>query len=188
MPVSNEEIAEIFDSMATLLEMKGDSVFKIRAYQRAARTIGHLSFSLEQAVRDDVDLKKVPGIGKAISEKTREYLQTGRIRAHDELVGELPVGLLTIMAIPGIGPKTAMRISQELGVSTIEGMEKAIHEGRLAALPGMGARTAHNILQHIQTMRTMDGHTPKPGRPMIFSTRSDVPAATDTPPSQVAAP
>ena len=71
MPVSNEEIAELFESMATLLEMKGDTVFKIRAYQRAARTISHLSFSLEQAVRDEVDLKKIPGIGKAISEKPR---------------------------------------------------------------------------------------------------------------------
>ena len=60
MPVSNEDIAEIFENMATLLEMKGDTVFKIRAYQRAARTIGHLSFSLEQAVGEGVDLKKIP--------------------------------------------------------------------------------------------------------------------------------
>ena len=60
MPVSNEEIAELFENMATLLEMKGDTVFKIRAYQRAARTIEHLSLSLDQAVRDDTDLKKIP--------------------------------------------------------------------------------------------------------------------------------
>ena len=138
MPVSNEDIAEIFENMATLLEMKGDTVFKIRAYQRAARTIGHLSFSLEQAVGEGVDLKKIPGIGKAISEKTQEYLETGRIRAYDELVGELPDGVLTLMTIPGIGPKSAMLITQELGISTIEGIEKAVHDGSLAALPRMG--------------------------------------------------
>jgi DNA polymerase (family 10) len=160
MPVSNEDIAEIFESMATLLEMKGDTVFKIRAYQRAARTIGHLSFSLEQAVGEGVDLKKIPGIGKAISEKTQEYLETGRIRAYDKLVGELPDGVLTLMTIPGIGPKSAMTISQELGISTIEGIEKAIHDGSLAALPRMGRRTAQNILRHIQTVGVKNGRTP----------------------------
>ena len=125
MPVSNDEIAELFENMATLLEMKGDTVFKIRAYQRAARTINQLSFPLEQAVRDAVDLKKIPGIGKAISEKTQEYLLTGRVDAYERLLAELPDGILTLMTIPGIGSKSAMLIAQELGVSTIEGIEKA---------------------------------------------------------------
>ena len=143
--------------MATLLEMKGDTVFKIRAYQRAARTISQLSFPLEQAVRDEVDLKKIPGIGKAISDKTQEYLNTGRVDAYERLLAELPDGVLTLMTIPGIGSKTAMLITQELGVSTIEGIEKAIHEGKVAALPRMGQRTADNILRHIHSLRTMDG-------------------------------
>ncbi len=160
MPVSNEEIAELFENMATLLEMKGDTVFKIRAYQRAARTISHLSFSLEQAVKDQVDLKKVPGIGKAISEKTQEYLETGRVAAYDQLLGELPDGVLTLMTIPGIGSRTAMLITRELGVSTIEGIEKAIHDGTLAALPRMGQRTADNILRHIRAMSAKGGRTP----------------------------
>ena len=157
MPVTNEEIAELFENMATLLEMKGDTVFKIRAYQRAARTISQLSFPLEQAVRDEVDLKKIPGIGKAISDKTQEYLNTGRVDAYERLLAELPDGVLTLMTIPGIGSKTAMLITQELGVSTIEGIEKAIHEGKVAALPRMGQRTADNILRHIHSLRTMDG-------------------------------
>ena len=157
MPVTNEEIAELFENMAILLEMKGDTVFKIRAYQRAARTISQLSFPLEQAVRDEVDLKKIPGIGKAISDKTQEYLNTGRVDAYERLLAELPDGVLTLMTIPGIGSKTAMLITQELGVSTIEGIEKAIHEGKVAALPRMGQRTADNILHHIHSLRTMDG-------------------------------
>lgn len=160
MPVSNDEIAELFANMAVLLEMKGDTVFKIRAYQRAARTIGELSFSLEQAAREEVDLRKIPGIGKAISDKTREYLETGRVDAYDRLLAELPDGVLTLMTIPGIGSKTAMLISQELGVSTVEGIEKAILDGRLAALPRMGQRTADNILRHLQSPLVKAGRTP----------------------------
>jgi len=160
MPVTNEEIAAIFEDMSTLLEMKGDSIFKIRAYQRAARTIGELPFSLEQGVKDQADFKKIPGIGKAISDKIQEYCQNGRILAHDRLVGELPDGVLTMMSIPGVGPKTAMLIARELGVSTIEGVEKEIHAGKLAALPGLGPKTAETILRHIRVMGSKDGRTP----------------------------
>ena len=160
MPVSNDEIAEVFENMAVLLEMKGDTVFKIRAYQRAARTISQLSFALEPAVQEGVDLRKIPGIGKAISDKTREYLETGRVDAYDRLLAELPDGILTLLTIPGIGTKTAMLISQELGVSTVEGIEKAIYDGRLAALPRLGPRTADNILRHIQSPIVKAGRSP----------------------------
>lgn len=160
MPVSNDEIAEVFENMAVLLEMKGDTVFKIRAYQRAARTISQLSFALEPAIQEGVDLRKIPGIGKAISDKTREYLETGRVDAYDQLLAELPDGILTLLTIPGIGTKTAMLISQELGVSTVEGIEKAIYDGRLAALPRMGQRTADNILRHIQSPIVKPGRAP----------------------------
>ena len=160
MPVTNEEIASVFEDMATLLEIKGDSIFKIRAYQRAARTIVELSFSLEQGVKDQVDFKKIPGIGKAISEKIQEYCQSGRIVSHDRLVGELPDGVLTMMSIPGVGPKTAMLIARELGVSTIEGLEKEVHAGKLAALPGLGPKTAETILRHIRVIGSKDGRTP----------------------------
>ena len=160
MPVSNDEIAEVFENMAVLLEMKGDTVFKIRAYQRAARAISQLSFALEPAVQEGVDLRKIPGIGKAISDKTREYLETGRVDAYDRLLAELPDGILTLLTIPGIGTKTAMLISQELGVSTVEGIEKAIYDGRLAALPRLGQRTADNILRHIQSPIVKAGSSP----------------------------
>jgi DNA polymerase (family 10) len=160
MPVKNEEIAELFENMATLLEMKGDTIFKIRAYQRAARTIDQLSFPLEQAVQDEVDLKKIPGIGKAISDKIQEYTNSGRVAAYEKLLAELPDGILTLLTIPGIGPKTAMLIGDELGVSTIEGVEKAIHDGKVAALPRLGQKTADNILRHIHSLRTKDGRRP----------------------------
>ncbi len=160
MPVSNEEIAGLFENLATLLEVKGDTVFKIRAYQRAANTIGQLSFSLEQAVADGMDLKKVPGIGKAISDKIQEYISTGQVATYQRTLEELPPGVLSIMTVPGIGPKTAYLIANDLHVSSIEELEQAIESGRLASLPGLGAKTADNILRSIRSLRTKDQRTP----------------------------
>ena len=88
MPLSNEDIARLFENLGVLLELKGDSVFKIRAYQRAARTISHLSFPLAQAVEDGTDLKQIPGIGKAISGKIHELLQTGRVSTYERRIAE----------------------------------------------------------------------------------------------------
>jgi len=105
-------------------------------------------------------LKKIPGIGKAINEKIKEYLETGHISAYDKLLTELPEGVLTLMGIPGIGPKTAMLLTQELGVSNAEQLEQAIQDGKLAGVPRMGAKTAENILRHIQSLRIKDTRTP----------------------------
>jgi DNA polymerase (family 10) len=140
MTVSNEAIAELFENMGTLLEMKGDTVFKTRAYQRAARTIEQLSFPLERAVQDGMDLTEIPGIGRAISDKIKELLQTGQVSTYQRLLSELPDGVLTLLDIPGIGPKTAMLIAKDLGVSTIQGVEQAARDGRMAALPKMGGK------------------------------------------------
>ena len=146
--------------MGTLLEMKGDTVFKVRAYQRAARTIENLSFSVAQAADDGTDLKKIPGIGKAINDKIHELLESGRVTAYERLVAELPDGVLTLMDVPGVGPKTAMLITQELEISTIEGVEQAARDGRMAALPRMGQKAADNILRHIKNLRSKDRRTP----------------------------
>ena len=160
MPATNEEVAQLFDKMATLLEIKGDTVFKIRAYQRAAHTISNLSFALDRAVNDGMDLKKVPGIGKAISEKIQELMATGQVQTYQRLLDEFPEGILDIVAVPGIGPKTAGLISKELNISTVADLEKAIQAGELSRLPGLGQKTADNILRHIQSMRTKDQRTP----------------------------
>ena len=160
MPATNEEVAQLFDNMATLLEIKGDTVFKIRAYQRAAHTISNLSFALDRAVNDGMDLKKVPGIGKAISEKIQEIMATGQVQTYQRLLDEFPEGILDIVAVPGIGPKTAGLISKELNISTVADLEQAIQAGELSRLPGLGQKTADNILRHIQSMRTKDQRTP----------------------------
>ena len=160
MTVSNQEISQLFENLGVLLEIKGDSIFKIRAYQRAARTINDLSFPLSTVVDDGMDLKQIPGIGKAISDKIKEMHTTGRVSAYDKLLEELPQGVLSLVDIPGIGPKTALLIGKELGISTIEGVEQSIGDGRLAALPGMGQKAAAGILRHIQAISTKDQRTP----------------------------
>ncbi len=158
---TNEEIAELFEQLGMMLEMQGESVFKIRAYQRAARAIEGLSFSLAQAVVDGQKLTGIPGIGKAISEKIHELVTTGRVRTYERVKSELPEGALDLLAIPGIGPKTAVLIGTELGISTVEGVEQAAEDGRLATLPRMGKRAADSILRHIRASRAMStGRTP----------------------------
>ena len=155
MQPTNEEIAELFENLGSMLEMKGDSVFKIRAYQRAARAIGELSLPLAQAVNDGQKLTGIPGIGKAISDKIQELVTTGQIQTYERTRAELPEGALDLLAIPGIGPKTAVLIGTELGISTVEGVEQAAQDGRLATLPRMGKRAAESILRHIRASRNM---------------------------------
>ncbi len=160
MPVTNQQIADLFNRMASMLEMNGDVVFKIRAYQRAAQVIDQLPTNLEQAVHQGDDLKKIPGIGDAISKKIAEYVATGRVAAYDKVVAELPEGAMALMNVPGVGPKTAMLIAKELGTKTLEDVEAAVEQGRVAALPRMGHKAAENLLRQIQSLRTKDRRTP----------------------------
>ena len=118
MAISNIQIANIFTDMAALLEIKGESVFKIRAYQRAANTIENLQESLEGLVLSNSDLKQISGIGKAINDKIYEYVETAQISAYERLVKELPEGVLTLMTVPYIGPKTAYLVATQLGVKS----------------------------------------------------------------------
>jgi len=160
MAPTNEQIAELFENMGSLLEMKGDTIFKIRAYQRAARIIEQLSSPLAQAVENGEDLTKIPGVGKAISEKIAEFIGTGQVATYQRLLEELPPGVLDLKDIPGIGPKTAVAIGVELGISTVEGVAEAAADGRLAGLPRMGQKAADSILRHIEAFQAIGSRTP----------------------------
>ena len=160
MQPTNDEIAELFENLGSLLEMKGDSAFKIRAYRRAAATIYQLTYPLTQAVQDGQKLTGIPGIGKAISDKIHELVTTGQVQTYERAKADVPEGALDLLAIPGIGPKTAVLIGNELGISSVEALEEAAKDGRLAALPRMGKRAADGILRHIQATRSMGGRTP----------------------------
>ena len=153
MRITNEDIVRLFNEMAAMLEIKGDSVFKIRAYQRAANTIEQLSWSLAAAAADGDDLRKIPGVGKAISEKVQEYVATGSVLAYDRLAEELPRSVLELLEVPGMGPKTVKAATEELGITSVAELEMAALDGRLAQLPRMGKRSAENILRHIRAQR-----------------------------------
>lgn len=158
--IDNEDIVRLFNNMASMLEVKGESVFKIRAYQRAANTIDQLSWSLATAAVAGEDLRKIPGVGKAISDKVQELLTTGRVVAYDRLAEELPAGVLDLLEIPGMGPKTVKAAANELGITTVAELEMAALDGRLSQLPRMGKRSAENILKHIRAQRLRSDRTP----------------------------
>ena len=103
--MNNSQVAETFEKIAGLLSLKGDSAFTIRAYQRAARTIEHLPVELAQMIKEERDLRQIPGIGEAISGKIREMVSTGRLEYLENLKGEFPDGILALMDVPGVGPK-----------------------------------------------------------------------------------
>ncbi len=155
--MDNPQIAQVFADIAGLLEMKDESVFTIRAYQTVARTIEDLPAGLDQIVREGRDLKEIPGIGQAIAKKITELVTTGRLAYYDRLRDEFPDGILEVMRLPGVGPKTTKRLWKELAITTVSELEQAIENGRLAALPRMGKKTADNMLQHIRSAETLEG-------------------------------
>jgi len=158
--MNNAEIAKVFEDIADFLELKGENVFKIRAYQRAARAISYLPKEIEVMVGLGEDLKAIPGVGEAIARKITELLNTGKLEYYEKLRAEFPPGISTLLTIPGVGPKTAMKLSSELGIQTIDELEQAIKDGRVAGLFRMGDKTAENILRQIQMVRHKDTRIP----------------------------
>ncbi len=158
--MKNTEIAKVFQDMADLLELKGENPFKVRAYQRAARAIEHLPKEIEIMLEEGEDLQTIPGVGEAIAKKTVELVTTGKLRIYEELKAEFPEGITTLLEIPGIGPKTAKRLSSELGIKSVDELEQAIKDGRVAKLFRLGDKTADNILQQIQALRRKDQRIP----------------------------
>jgi DNA polymerase (family 10) len=158
--MKNTEIARVFEDMADLLELKGENKFKIRAYQRAARAIDYLPKEIEIMLEEGEDLQSIPGVGEAIAKKTIELINTGKLGAYEELKAGFPAGITALLEIPGIGPKTANKLSTELGIQSVEELEKAIEDGSVAQLFRLGDKTAENILQQIQALRRKDQRIP----------------------------
>ncbi|MBM4444535.1 MAG: DNA polymerase/3'-5' exonuclease PolX [Chloroflexi bacterium] len=157
--MNNSHIARVFQDIADLLELKGETPFKIRAYQKAIRSIEQLPVGLDQ-LRQEGKLRDVPGVGEAIEKKIVELLTTGRLKYYEELRSEFPPGVISLLQVPGIGPKTAMRLSTELGIRSLEELEGAIIDGRVEGLYRLGEKTAENILHHLRSMRTKEQRIP----------------------------
>ena len=157
--MKNSEVAKVFQDIADFLEMKGEIPFKVRAYQKAVRSIEHLPVELEQLMKEG-KLREVPGVGEAIAKKITELLTTGRLEYYEKLRAEFPEGVITFLDIPGVGPKTAVKLSTELGIRSVEELETAILGGRVAKLFRLGDKTAENILRHLQSLRTKERRIP----------------------------
>ena len=158
--MKNTAVAKVFQDIADLLELKGEIAFKIRAYQKAARAIEHYPRELKFMIEEGENLRSIPGVGDAIAKKATELVTTGKLGYYENLKAEFPEGITNLLAIPGIGPKTANRLSSELGIFSVDDLEQASNSGRVAKLFRLGDKTADNILQQIQALRRKDQRTP----------------------------
>ncbi len=148
---SNIDLAVVFERIASLMEIKGEMVFKIRAYQRAAESLRALGEDIH-TVAAEKRLAEIPGVGKAIAEKIQELLETGHLGFLERLETEVPATLLELLEIPDVGPRKAALFWKELGVTDRAGLEAAAKEGRLRGLPGMGEKSEARILAGIAAL------------------------------------
>lgn len=146
--MTKEQIAEALEQIATLLELKDENPFKIRAYTNAARALETFGGNIAN-LEDDKALEKIPGIGKSIAEKIRELAATGSLKFLEELRAEFPPGILELFSLPNLGPKKIKALHDKLKISSIEQLLKACNDGRVAELPGFGETTQQKLCNAI---------------------------------------
>lgn len=159
MSLTNREIAEIFGNIADILEIQGESKFKFLSYRRASEELAELPRDL-QAYLDDGTLRDIPGVGKAISDKITELLETGKMNYYEERKAEVPLGVVEIKRINGVGPKKAKLFWDELDVTSIEALKEAGETGKLAGLAGMGKKSEQKVLDGIEAIARRSDRTP----------------------------
>lgn len=154
--MDKKEIAQVLSEIGTMLELLGESPFKSRAYYNGARTVELLTEDIKRLVQED-RLKDVKGIGKALDEKIKELVNTGRLEYYDRIKERVPEGLLELLRIPGLGPKKVRVLHRELGIATLGELEYSCIENRLIELPGFGERTQKKVLEGIQYLKRNRG-------------------------------
>lgn len=170
--MENSTVARVLSEIADLLEIQGANPFRIRAYRNAARTVEGQTKPLQRVLADGGDLTELPGVGKDMASHITEILDTGEATVHRELLAEIPAGLLDLMRLPNVGPKRAGQLHQALGVETVDALEAAAQEGRVAELKGFGAQSQDKILagiveyrQHQERLRLADAE--RHARPLL---------------------
>jgi DNA polymerase (family 10) len=144
----NHELSAIFRSMAAIMEIRGESVFKAIAFSKVSRLLGEMTLDIRKACEDKT-LNEIEGIGPSSSKIIEEYVRTGRSSDYEELAASVPAGLLPMLEIPGLGPKTIALLWKERNITTVEELVKAIDEGKLAGLKGIGEKKIESIKQGI---------------------------------------
>src|SRR5437762_6826337 len=155
--MTKSQIAEVLEEIATLLELKDENPFKIRAYANAARSLETFGGNLSD-LQDEEALAKIPGIGKAIAAKVKELAGTGKLKYLEELRAEFPAAILELFSISGLGAKKIKALYEQLHVSSIEQLREACESGRVAKLPGFGETTQAKICPAIERRAKHSGY------------------------------
>jgi DNA polymerase (family 10) len=150
--MDNATVIDILNRIAEMLEIKGENPFKVRAYEKAAMTISALTKDINEIIPEG-KLSKLPGIGESIAEKIEELVKTGKLKYYEELEKEIPLELLSLLSIPGLGPKTIRKLWKELGITNKEELKEAVLSGKLSNLKGFGKKTEENILKGLEQVK-----------------------------------
>jgi len=155
----NREIAQIFDRIADMLDILEDNRFKIRAYRNAARNLSELGDDVE-TIAERSQLEEIPGIGKDLGLKIKEYIETNKITYYEELKKKAPEELVALLGIQGLGPKTLAKLFKELKVRNLDDLQKAIEGDEILELEGMGEKKVQDIKRGIQIFKESVKRTP----------------------------
>ena len=149
---SNQEIAALLDRIGDILAIQGENRFKIIAYQRASDVIEHSSRGVQDVWQGDpANLRAIPGVGEAIAEKLDELFRTGKMGYYEKIRAQIPEGLVELLQIPGVGPKTVAKFWQDFNITTLDALKAAL-ENPEKNLPGIGDKTIENLKQGIGTI------------------------------------
>ena len=165
--LGNDELARIFYEIADMLEIQGELPFKVGAYRRAAESIAHSPQDVARAYRAGSP-PRLPGVGKAIDEKLAELADTGRLRYYERLRRNVPPSVVTLLQVPGLGPRTAGELWRQAGISSLQELEAAAKAGRLRELRGISARTEQRLLEGLRT------HRRRPPQRMRLGTAAEI--------------
>lgn len=157
--MKNSEIARVLYNIAIYLEMQGEMVFKVRAYEKAAQTIESLTDDINEIYRKGglEALQEIPGVGKSIADKTEEMIKTGKLKYYEELKRKIPVDVEGLRRIEGIGPKTILALYKKLKVRNAADLEKVAKDGKIRTLAGFGQKSEENILKGIEFLKRSSG-------------------------------
>jgi DNA polymerase (family 10) len=154
--MKNKEIAGIFDSLADILEITDEDAFRVNAYRRVARILADLAGDVADLSAEG-RLVTITGIGRRTADKVAEYLATGKIAAYEEAKKTVPKGLVELLSIPGLGPKTIGLVWKELGVKSLAGLRRALRGGKILDLPGMGPKRVEKIAAGVRAYESRSG-------------------------------
>jgi DNA polymerase (family 10) len=156
--LTNREIADVFYAIADTMEVLGEDVFRTRAYKRAGDALVDLSSPLA-LLRERGELAGIPGVGKAIAEKIGELLDTGKLEFYEKMRAKVPAGVLEMLRVPNVGPRTAGRLYSELGIASLADLKAAAEAGKLNDVKGFGAKTIAEIIRGIAAAENRDKRT-----------------------------